>query len=58
MNITNKSTLKRRFSIMALVLILVAFIQSTVLIVADRSLANHAEQLSAREIPWYRCSSG
>ena len=51
MNILKKSTLKRRFSIMTTILLVVALIQCAILLAYNYSLARHAEQLSEREIP-------
>jgi methyl-accepting chemotaxis protein len=47
----SKSTIKRRFSILAFILVTVATGQSIVLIMSNLSLADHAEQLSVTEIP-------
>jgi len=51
MSIFKKLTLRRRFSVLAGILIAVALAQSTVLLISNISLANQAEQLSTREIP-------
>ena len=51
MNNFKKLTIKRRFSILAILLIIAAVVQNIILLSADSALAKHADELSAQEIP-------
>jgi len=51
MHIFRNLTLKRRFAILAFILVIAAVSQSAILLSTNMSLASHAEQLSTHEVP-------